>query len=434
MDRVFFHLEQPCPEARYAMRHLFGTIAGLEAEEVAQLEEFRNIESPKIFYGNEKIAGAFHLKPWGNAERFTALPFDPEVAEWQGIPALFPVSGGDLPFDPLAASFFHLARTEEDQLPTDAHGRPETAAMHAARHNYLHRPVVDEWLLAIHAVWRAKDAHLPPLNRTYSQTATMDADNGAMYLGRPLWRTVGGMARDLVHARPARIADRLATLTGTRADPYAVHEAFLQLAKTNGARAIVNFIAAQRGEHDHAVEIGRATMHKVLTSVMREAEIGLHPGYGSSIKTGSIPAEKAALEKAAGSSVHISRQHYLRFRTPQTQRELLACGINEEHSMGLADRIGFRAGTCTPYPFFDRGTKQETALMVHPFAVMDSAMAYKMKLSPIEAITEAKRMVDAVRSVNGNFISVWHERFLSGYGDERGWQIVAPEVIAYARP
>jgi hypothetical protein len=42
-------------------------------------------------------------------------------------------------------------------------------------------------------------------------------------------------------------------------------------------------------------------------------------------------------------------------------------------------------------------------------------------------------MVDAVRNVNGNFISVWHERFLSGYGDERGWQIVAPEVIAYAR-
>lgn len=102
--------------------------------------------------------------------------------------------------------------------------------------------------------------------------------------------------------------------------------------------------------------------------------------------------------------------------------------------MGLADRIGFRAGTCTPYPFFDRGTKQETALMVHPFAVMDSAMAYKMKLSPAEAVKEAKRMVDAVRSVNGNFISVWHERFLSGYGDERGWQILAPEVIAYARP
>ena len=72
--------------------------------------------------------------------------------------------------------------------------------------------------------------------------------------------------------------------------------------------------------------------------------------------------------------------------------------------------------------------------MVHPFAVMDSALAYKMELSPVEAVQEAKRMVDAVRKVKGRFISVWHERFLSGYGDEQGWEVVAPEVIAYARP
>lgn len=434
MDTVFFHIEQPCAEARYALRHLFGTMAGRKAEEVLQLNEFRALEGPKVFYGMKGVAGALHLMPCINGAEGAALSLDPDVGEWQGIPVLFPVSGGDVPFDPVAGTFFHLARTEEDQLPTDEHGRPETAAMHAARHNYLHRPVVDEWLIAINAAWRAKDPHVPQLNRSYGQTATMDADNGVMYLGRPLWRTLGGMARDLGKGRPSRLIDRLATLSGSRLDPYAIHGAFLRMAKAGGARAIVNFIAAPRGEHDHAVEIGRPTMRKVLNLVMREAELGLHPGYGSSVNAGSITAEKAALEKITHAPVHISRQHFLRFRTPQTQRELLACGISEEHSMGLADRTGFRAGTCTPYPFFDRIRKAETALMVHPFAVMDSALAYKMELSPVEAVQEAKRMVDAVRKVKGRFISVWHERFLSGYGDEQGWEVVAPEVIAYARP
>ena len=102
--------------------------------------------------------------------------------------------------------------------------------------------------------------------------------------------------------------------------------------------------------------------------------------------------------------------------------------------MGLADRAGFRASTCTPYPFFDRTAERVTALRIHPFVVMDSALAYGMRLSPAEAVQEAKHMVDAVRRVNGRFISVWHERFVSGYGDERGWETMAPEVIRYARP
>ena len=72
--------------------------------------------------------------------------------------------------------------------------------------------------------------------------------------------------------------------------------------------------------------------------------------------------------------------------------------------------------------------------MIHPFAMMDSAMCYKMHLSPREAVAEAKRLVDAVRAVQGQFISVWHERFLSGYGDEAGWGGVAEEVLQYARP
>ena len=102
--------------------------------------------------------------------------------------------------------------------------------------------------------------------------------------------------------------------------------------------------------------------------------------------------------------------------------------------MGLSDRAGFRAGTCSPFPFYDLITEAETTLMVHPFAVMDSALCYKMGLDPQEAATEAKRMVDAVRRVQGTFISVWHERFLSDYGDEKGWGGLAEEVITYARP
>ena len=72
--------------------------------------------------------------------------------------------------------------------------------------------------------------------------------------------------------------------------------------------------------------------------------------------------------------------------------------------------------------------------MIHPFAVMDSAMAYQMKLTPDAAIEAAQQIADRVRQVNGTFISVWHERFLSDYGDEKGWGRVAEAVLKHARP
>lgn len=72
--------------------------------------------------------------------------------------------------------------------------------------------------------------------------------------------------------------------------------------------------------------------------------------------------------------------------------------------------------------------------MIHPFQVMDSAMRYKMGLAPDEAIAAAQRIVDKVRSVKGTFTGVWHERFLSDHGAEKGWRRVAEEIVRYARP
>ena len=108
---------------------------------------------------------------------------EPEVGLSLGMPVLFPSESGDLPFDLFAATFFQLSRYEEyGPVERDEHGRPKTDALHAARHGYLDRPVVDEWLLTFVESWRKQDPRLPRLRREYAHTATLDVDNGAMYL------------------------------------------------------------------------------------------------------------------------------------------------------------------------------------------------------------------------------------------------------------
>lgn len=435
MAEVHYFIEQPGPRSRHIIGHVLGRMTGWQAIEVASLEEFRDVEGPKLIYGSTGAEGAFWIVPGGLLTETGIKAGDPPMGETDGIPFLYPSADGDLPFDLFAGAFFLLSRMEEyGDMARDSYARPMTAQLHAARHGYLERPVVDEWLGLLADAWRAKDPRLPALRRTYSHTATLDVDNGAMYLGREWWRTVGSLVRDLLRGRALRVRDRFATLLGLRTDPYAVHGRFLDLAQEHGARAIVNFLASPRGPHDHAIAIQGRYMRNVVTTVMPRAVAGLHPSFSSSDEPRLIAEEKQRLEQVLGHPVTCSRQHFLRLRLPDTMRALHALGIREEHSLGLHDRIGFRAGTCTPFPFYDLGEEKPLPLMMHPFAVMDSTLAYQLHLSPRKAAAEAKRMVDAVRAVKGTFISVWHERFLSGYGDEAGWGDLCQEVLQHARP
>ena len=79
-----------------------------------------------------------------------------------------------------------------------------------------------------------------------------------------------------------------------------------------------------------------------------------------------IRVEKQRLEHILGETVYHNRFHFLRFTLPQSYQQLLACGISDDYSMGYADQIGFRAGTCTPFYFYDLENEIQTTLKVHP--------------------------------------------------------------------
>ena len=118
---------------------------------------------------------------------------------------------------------------------------------------------------------------------------------------------------------------------------------------------------------------------------------------------------------------------------PDTFRALIANGFSEDHSIGFSDRIGFRAGTCTPFPWYDLERDEETTLMLHPFAVMDSALANQTGEGLQNALGEMKRVSDAVREVNGSFVSVWHDRFLSGHEEFEGGPEAMRELVEHAK-
>src|SRR5690606_39459457 len=114
-----------------------------------------SIDGPKLHYGPVPLPGSFHIRPYGSLGHAGVPAVEPTVGMLDdGLPCLFPVRGADLPFDPFAGTFHLLSRYEEyGAIDRDVHGRPVTNALHAARHGYLDRPVVDEWLLHMCRIW-----------------------------------------------------------------------------------------------------------------------------------------------------------------------------------------------------------------------------------------------------------------------------------------
>ena len=81
--------------------------------------------------------------------------------------------------------------------------------------------------------------------------------------------------------------------------------------------------------------------------------------------------------------------------------------------MGYPSKSGFRAGICTPFPFYDLKKEAETTLMVYPFQVMDVTLKVYRKLSPEEAMHEIETLMQEVRNVGGTFSYIWHNETLS---------------------
>jgi hypothetical protein len=105
------------------------------------------------------------------------------------------------------------------------------------------------------------------------------------------------------------------------------------------------------------------------------------------------------------------RQHYLRW-SPTTWEHWEACGVGYDSTVGYADQIGFRAGTCIPYKPWLLGPAREAHLLEIPLIVMDATVATYMSIPEEEQLDRITTLIDKCRLVGGVFTLLWHNASL----------------------
>ncbi len=292
-------------------------------------------------------------------------------------------------------SVFYLVSCYEEVVggPRDQDGRFPAEASLAAREGFLERPIVDEYVdllwTAIHSLWPT----LERLASSFRLRMTHDVDQPWAVRGKPILAVARSVGKDIIGRRDPRLAfARGRAFIGDRLgrdirDPFDTFELLMDATERCGLRCTFYFLAGnQPGDHDFRYRIDDPQILAHLRRIGgRGHEIGLHASYMSHGSVERIRMELDAL-RAACAMVGVEqadwgvRHHYLRFDASRSWRDYLAAGLAHDSTLGFAELVGFRAGTCREYPVFDLVEDRPLALRERPLTAMDVTMYEYMGL------------------------------------------------------
>ncbi len=441
---LLIYTHQVTNRVKYTFNVIFKSILGIEYKITSDTDVFKQFEGAKISYTQKQITDEIFFES-------SSLLFETALNASPPAP-LLRERGVENPKDIFALTFYLVSRYEE-YLPFtgDNYGRFSAKQSFAYKNNFLHKPVVNIWANEIRKIISARYSDLKFPEKKYSYTPTIDIDNAYAYLGKSFMRTLGGYAKAMTKSNWDDLSKRKNVLSGKEKDPYDTYDFQIEIHKKYNLKPIYFFLLADWAPHDKNLPHTSPLMRALIKNISGKTEIGIHPSFASNENPGKVKIEKERLEKilplpelrsqpAVASkegdktAVTKSRQHFLMLKFPQTYRNLIHAGITDDYTMGYADAIGFRAGICTPYKWYDLEKEEETNLTIHPFAVMDGTLNNYLTLSPEEAIEQVKDIIKEIKNVNGEFITIWHNETLSDWREWKGWKHVYEEIIKEATP
>ncbi len=422
---------------KYAFHVLLHETCGIyDVKFTVDENQFKAAEGAKINYSHQYFDECINFIPHGLLLEKDISEHEIFVKRHLNTPIFFSVSKSILPFDPFAASFYLVSRYEE-YLPhiSDQHNRFMATESLAYKNDFLEIPVVNIWAGWVKELILKQFPNTVFKARKYNFVSTVDVDNLFAYKGKGLFRTSGALVKDLAGFQFKRIKERTSSILGYKRDPYDTFEAQMAMNDEHNIDSIYFMLFAEFAQYDRNISMYSPRMQVAVRGMNDYTTIGIHPSYRSNESDKIVETEIRQLEETLRSRVTKSRQHFLKMTFPDTFKKLVEFGVTDEYSMGYASESGFRASIATPYTFYDLEMEVPIPLKMHPFMVMDVTFIDYKVVDKQQTLDKIESLVDQVKAVNGQFISVFHNRIFSETEPEwKGWKKIYRQMLAYAKP
>lgn len=317
--------------------------------------------------------------------------------------------------DLISSSYFMLSRWEEtvdDQK--DEHDRSTGKNSIAYKYDFLQRPIVNEYADVLWKILIMAGYNGTRKKHNYRAVITHDIDQPYLW---PSWFiNVKHLAGDLLKRKDlSMFFEDLISLYNTaikgKRDPFDHHDYLISFANENSYKAHFNFIISALSKFDQSLPVSDSRLKGLISKIEANGHIvGYHPGYNVVNDEMLFKKELNQLQSIVSQKIISGRQHYLRFKVPDTWRIWDAAGMEWESSMGYSDLPGFRCGTCYSYSVFDCKERKKLKLKEKPLLLMDATLVHYLKSAEIPSLHSLK---NECKKHGGEWLTLWHNDLVS---------------------
>ncbi|WP_293301138.1 polysaccharide deacetylase family protein [Pedobacter sp. UBA4863] len=431
--QLLVYTPQVTPRVKYIFNFIFREVLRCDFEFTSVAKHFMAYEGPKFSYASAPLNKELFFKADGLLSKNSIETLTISTTDFGAERVPFAVENSALPFDIFAASFYFVSRYEE-YLPytPDEHFRYPAKLSLQFELGLLKVPIVDQWGVILKNLLLNKLSNLYFGSRKFEFIPTIDIDRAYHFKSSGVIKNTLRFIRAIAKGDTERLSNIVNTGLGKRKDPFDTYQFLRQIHEKYGLTSIFFFLLSHKGDRNHDINIhpNDELLQQLIKDTQKVAKIGIHPSYASNSNVVKLKEEKALLDALLEKNIDLSRQHYLKLHLPKTYLQLIKAGINHDYTMGYASQVGFRAGTCTPFFWYDLQLEKQSHLKVHPFAVMDATLIRYLKLWPAQASMLINELVESVKMVDGTFYSLWHNESLSETGHWKGWKEVYEKMMA----
>jgi len=392
-QKIIVFTEKITNRIEYIFDFIFHDFSGIDYKTTTDFQEFSQSDLPKINFSNLFIENEINL----NVDELLLETTIRKDVDYSTL-------------NELGKCFYWLSRYEEyiakpEQF--DEHNRFLGSDLDYSK------PIVDEICLEIQHKIKTKFPETSFKQRVFKQINTHDIDYAWKYLYHSPKIKYGSFFKKIIKGNFTEAKQQIKVLNQQKKDPYDTFDYLKTLAEKHQIETIFFWLLGDYSTFDKNHHWENEAQKKLINTIITWAEIGIHPSYQTNNQEDKLKTEINRLEKIINQPIKKSRQHFIKLSFPHTYQQLLINKISEDYTMGFPHQLGFRAGTSTPYKWFDVSTNEQTLLIIYPFVAMDVTLKNYLKLTPQQALEEIKQLKQTIKAVNGTFITLFHQSNLN---------------------
>ena len=424
---LLIYTQKITPRIVYTFKHICTNILGIHIKFTSKIEEFIAHEGMKLSYGKQALGNELFLQKVDLLMEQGLSEVEIKVQPWGDDSCFFPVSENSaLPFDIFAASFFLLSRYEE-YLPhvKDDLGRFPASESVGYQEGFLQSPVVDIWAYKFKEVLQERFPEIALEKREFHSRAIIAVEHVFNFQNKGFLRSLAGMHLDIIKLQFNKVIDRIQVLLRIKKDPINIFEDLIAFIKEHKVSLLFMFQLSDFSMYDRNINYNRNPYRSIIKYVGDYAEVGLIPGYFAYEDFKTLRKEKLRMENTVHTPLERVINVKYNLNIPEFYTFLTELEIPQDYSMGYPEASGFRAGTCSPFLFYDINTESTLALKIHPYVFNSNIIEH----NNFEKITtEVGKMLEEVKKVGGSFKAVFKNQDFSEYSEHQNYYSLLKQI------